>query len=80
MFTPETSRHFTPYTDPQSGVVSYILKNETAPLQKMVYYVSKNWSHDGRYFWIVCAFPLRRLWHSIIPRELKSDVSFVIEI
>ena len=57
MFTPETSRHFTPYTDPQSGVVSYILKNETAPLQKMVYYVSKNWSHDGRYFWIACAFP-----------------------
>ena len=57
MFTPETSRHFTPYTDPQSGVVSYLLKNETAPLQKMVYYVSKNWSHDGRYVWIACAFP-----------------------
>jgi len=57
MFTPQTSRHFTVYTDPQSGVKSYLLKNEIAPLQKMCYYVSKNWTINERYFWIVCAFP-----------------------
>ena len=57
MFTPETSKHFVPYTDPVTGVVSYLLRNETAPLQKMCYYVSKNWSRDERYFWIVTAFP-----------------------
>jgi len=62
MFTPQTSRHFVQYTDPQSGVISYILKNEVAPLQKMCYYVSKNWSKDERYFWIVCAFPPKGTW------------------
>jgi hypothetical protein len=57
MFTPETSRHFERYAHPETGVVSYLLKNETAPLQKLVYYVSKNTSLDERYCWIVCAHP-----------------------
>ena len=57
MFTPETSKHFTKYVNPETGVVSYLLNNEIAPLQKMVYYVSKNTSNDGRYFWFVCAYP-----------------------
>jgi len=61
MFTPATSKHFTEYVDPKSGVKSYLLKNETAPLQKMVYYVSKNWSSDERYFWIACTFPVAGL-------------------
>ncbi|GHC01649.1 hypothetical protein [Cerasicoccus arenae] len=46
-----------PWKDPQSGVVSYLLANNAAPLQQSFYYVNPSFSRDGRYLWIYCAFP-----------------------
>ena len=57
MHTVETSRHFEKYTDFCTGVDTWVLKNETAPLQKPLYFVSRPCSRDERYFWFVCAFP-----------------------
>ena len=57
MYTVETSKHFTKYVDFVTGVESYILNNEAAPLQKPVYFASKSTSKDMRYFWFICAFP-----------------------
>ncbi len=56
---------FTAWTDPQSGVVSYILtpadgsasQSRVAPLQQSFYYVNPSLSADGRYYWFYCAFP-----------------------
>lgn len=62
MHTVETSKHFTKYVDFCSGVESYILNNDAAPLQKPVYFASQSTSKDCRYFWFVCAFPPNGLW------------------
>ncbi|MGI5892972.1 MAG: hypothetical protein ACOX6P_00100 [Candidatus Merdivicinus sp.] len=57
MKTIQTSIHFTPYTDPVSGVTSYILKNEVAPFQQSFYFTNPSMTLDGRYYWFYCAFP-----------------------
>ena len=57
MYTVETSKHFEKYTDFCTGVDTWVLKNEIAPLQKPLYFVSLPCSKDERYFWFVCAFP-----------------------
>jgi hypothetical protein len=57
MYTVETSKHFEKYTDFCTGVDTWVLKNETAPLQKPLYFVSLPCSKDERYYWFVCAFP-----------------------
>ncbi len=46
-----------PWTDPESGVTSYLLKHDAAPLQQSFYFVNPSFSHDGRYLWLYCAFP-----------------------
>lgn len=57
MYTPKTSSHFTPYQDPVTGVVTYILKNELAPLTQSFYFVNPSMTEDGRFLWFYCAFP-----------------------
>jgi len=53
----ETSPLFIPWTDPRSGVVSYLLDKRIAPLQQTFYFTSDSLSRDGRYLWFYCAFP-----------------------
>jgi len=72
MYTPAASRHFVPYTDPQSGVVSYILQTELAPLQQNIYYVNSGMSEDGRYLWFRCANPPRS-GHHIALLDFETD-------
>ncbi|MDR1190919.1 MAG: hypothetical protein LBK60_04535 [Verrucomicrobiales bacterium] len=49
---------FTPWTDPVSGVTSYLLAPAAAaPFQQSFYYVNPSVSADGRYYWFYCAFP-----------------------
>lgn len=48
---------FTPWKDPSSGVVSYILTSRVAPLQQTFYFVNPSLTRDGRYYWFYCAFP-----------------------
>ncbi|MBR6748632.1 MAG: hypothetical protein IKM07_06805, partial [Clostridia bacterium] len=58
MYTPATSRHFTTYVDPQSGMISYILSTRVAPVQQAFYFVNSSVDGDARrYFWFYCAFP-----------------------
>jgi len=57
MFDPTSSRLVTPWTDPDSGVTSYILTQKVAPVQEAFYFVNPNVTHDGRYWWFYCAFP-----------------------
>ena len=52
-----TSKHFTKYTNPDSGVVSYILTTRVAELQQCFYFVNSGMSDDGRFLWIYCANP-----------------------
>ncbi|MBZ0303292.1 MAG: oligogalacturonate lyase family protein [Anaerolineae bacterium] len=51
------SNLFTPWTDPESGVTSYILSKKVAPVQEAFYFVNDSMSGDGRYLWFYCAFP-----------------------
>ena len=48
---------FTKWTDPHSGVVSYVLSEHIAPLQKALYYVTPSIRGPGRYLWFRACFP-----------------------
>jgi hypothetical protein len=52
-----TSRLFTPWTNPDSGVTIYLLTQKVAPLQQGFYFVNNSVTDDGRYLWFYCAFP-----------------------
>jgi len=51
------SKLFTPWTDPTSGIVSYILTRKVAPVQEGFYFVNDSMACQGRYWWFYCAFP-----------------------
>ncbi|MDR1283113.1 MAG: hypothetical protein LBK99_20170 [Opitutaceae bacterium] len=53
----ETCPLFTPWRDPVSGAVSYILERRAAPLQQSFYYTNPGFTDDGRYLWFYCGFP-----------------------
>jgi hypothetical protein len=55
----ELSRHphFTPWTDPQSGAVSYVLTERVAPVQQSFYFCQPGVSRDERWMWIYCGHP-----------------------
>lgn len=48
---------FTTYSDPESGLKSYLLKHEIAPIQKHFYYTNAAVSADGRWLWVTCCYP-----------------------
>lgn len=51
------SNLFTPHTDPESGVTSYVLSRKIAPVQEAFYFVNDSMTRDGRCLWFYCAFP-----------------------
>lgn len=53
----KTSKHFVKYTDPVSGVESYIFKNDKVKHTQSFYFSNSSASADGRYIWMYCAFP-----------------------
>jgi len=53
----DDSSLFTSWTDPGSGVTSYILSRRVAPLQQSFYFVNPSVTPDGRYYWFYAAFP-----------------------
>ena len=49
-FRPEESSLFKPYTDPESGVVSYVLQyGAPDDNRQSVYFIAKSLTDDGRY-------------------------------
>ncbi len=55
--TPETSRLFTRWRNPASGVESFILTERAAPVQQTFYYTNRSITDDGRYLWLRCGYP-----------------------
>lgn len=49
--------HFTAWTDPQSGVTSYLLTEKVAPVQQTFYYTNPSISPDERWLWFMAAHP-----------------------
>lgn len=78
--TPETSKHFRKYADPQSGVVSYILATRIAEEQQSLYFTQKSMTEDGRFlvFWI-CGGQ-RRNTKSIAMVDFLNDEVLSLEI
>lgn len=48
---------FTPWTDPESGVTSYVLIERVAPFQRSLYHTIRSTSDDGRWLWFTAIFP-----------------------
>ena len=57
MFTPETSGHFRLFTDPVSGMKSYVLNTKAAAGQQSFYFVNRAMDDHGRYLWFYCYYP-----------------------
>ena len=53
----KTSKLFTPWTNPESGVTVYLLTHKVAPVQENFYFVNNSLTDDGCYLWFYCAFP-----------------------
>lgn len=53
----ESSKHFKKYTDPESGIMSYVLDSDSLPLTQSFYFTNPSATSDGRYVWFYCAFP-----------------------
>ena len=51
------SKMFREYTDPQSGVVSYVLDLPSIPHTQSFYFTNPSATDDGRYVWVYVAFP-----------------------
>ncbi len=49
--------HFTSWTDPESGVESFLLTERAAPVQQSFYFTSPSLSPDERWLWFYAAFP-----------------------
>ena len=60
MFDLSKHPYFTPYTDPKSGIVSYILTEKVAPLQRQFYFAQPSVTADGKYLWFLCFNPPAR--------------------
>lgn len=48
---------FESWTDPVSGVESFILTQRVAPLQQTFYFTNPSVSADGKWLWFYCSFP-----------------------
>lgn len=54
---PESSSLFEAWTDPESGVLSYVLTDDTAPRQQSFYFTNCNLAANGRYLWFYASYP-----------------------
>jgi len=48
---------FEPWTDPRSGITSYVLTKRVAPVQLGFYFTNPSMSPDGNWLWFYTAFP-----------------------
>lgn len=49
--------YFEKWTDPESGVESFVLKERIAPFQQSFYYTNQSVSEDGEWLWFYAIFP-----------------------
>lgn len=54
--------YFERWTDPETGVESYILTRRAAPVQKAFYYLTPSISADGKWLWFHASFPPSLQW------------------
>lgn len=79
--TPAESKHFTEYTDPVSGVVSYVLKpgraqnaeGVTVMNQQTLYVTNPSMSSDGRFLWFLCHFSMNQYKTELAVLDLMTD-------
>lgn len=74
----DLSRHplFTEYTDPKSGVKSYVLTERVAGIQKQFYFAQPSVTRNGKYLWITCCNPPAR-YSTLAVISLDLDNPFI---
>ncbi len=81
MKTPETSKLFTKFVDPKTGVVSYVLKpGSIAFNQQSFYFTAKSMTDDGRFlmFWICDdEYPPEKFGKRVGQSKRKALVDFL---
>lgn len=68
--------YFEKFTDPQSGVESYILTKRIGKMQQHFYFSQPSVTSDGRYLWIRCGFP-PATYQSLAVVSLDPDNPFI---
>ena len=74
----DLSRHpyFEKYTDPVSGVESFILTKKVGGLQRHFYFAQRSVTDDGKYLWVMCANPPARYFTFAVV-SLDPDDPFI---
>lgn len=57
MVNASASRHFHPFVDPVTKVVSHVLDADLPGRQQSFYYVNRAMDEQGRFLWFYCYFP-----------------------
>lgn len=57
LLNPNDREMFEPWKDPKTGITSYILKKQVAPIQQSFYFTNQSITKDGRYLWFYVSFP-----------------------
>jgi len=76
MFNPEKHPYFEKYVDPQTRVVSYILKERVAEVQMNLYFTEQGVTDDGKYLWFRCMYPPATYTHLAV-MSLDCDNPFI---
>jgi len=76
MFDLSKHPYFTKYTDPKSGVESYILTKKVAEVQQSFYFAQPSVTKDGKYLWIMCSYPPAR-YRTLAVVSLDPDNPFI---
>lgn len=76
MYQLEKHPYFEKFTDPKTGVESFVLTRRIGKMQQHFYFSQPSVTKDGKYLWIRCSFPPAK-YQSLAVVSLDPDDPFI---
>lgn len=69
----------TPWTDPISGITSYLLNNPHGNWQQAFYFTNSGWTDDGKYLWFYSFYPPAQSKHLGVANFAENTIDLYPE-